>query len=223
MKNAENKEKLLSELLSQNGSFDSGLIIGVSGFARCGKNTLAEILSQYSSHLGLSTKMFSFAYALRQDLNSFCKEKFGISSFTEDTLDKGKIRSILIAYGQSQRALSEGSYWWKKLMPEINSFFSSGGNVAIISDLRFKEYGFDEVDFIRSYANSLIITLTRVCEDGTFVSPAHESESENFPKIASNADLNLTWKTVSKEENSIIFESIPAINTLDRKLKETFK
>lgn len=223
MKSMENKDKLLSELLSQNKNFDSGLIIGVSGFARCGKNTLAEILSEYSSHFGLNTKMFSFAYALRQDLNSFCKEKFGISAFTEDTIDKSKIRNILIAYGQSQRSLSDGTYWWKKLLPEINSFFTSGGNVAIISDLRFKEYEFDEVDFIRSYRNSLILTLSRICEDGSLVAPAHESESENLPKIASRSDLNLTWNTVSKEQNSIIFESIPAINILDKKLKEIFK
>lgn len=223
MKNEESKNKLLSELLIQNRNFDSGLIIGVSGFARCGKNTLAEILSEYSSHLGLNAKLFSFAYSLRQDLNSFCKEKFGISAFTEDTVDKNKIRSILIAYGQSQRSLSEGSYWWKKLMPEINSFFSSGGNIAVISDLRFKEYELDEVDFIRSYANSLIITLNRTGEDGKLIAPAHESESKNLPQIASMADLNLTWKTVSKEQNSIIFESIPAINILDKKIKDIFK
>lgn len=223
MKNTENKEKLLSELLIQNRNFDSGLIIGVSGFARSGKNTLAEILSKYSEHLGLNAKTFSFAYALRQDLNSFFKEKFGISAFTEDSVEKSKIRNIMIAYGQSQRQLSDGSYWWKKLMPEINSFFGSGGNVAIISDLRFKEYEFDEVDFIRSYKNSMIVALSRTYEDGSHVPPAHESESKNLPFVSSMADLNLTWKTVSREENSIIFESIPAINALDNKLKEMSK
>ena len=217
------KKKLLSELLIQNRNFDSGLIVGVSGFARCGKNTLSEVLSEYSNHLGLNSKIFSFAYALRQDLNSFCKEKFGISAFTEDTADKNKIRSILIAYGQSQRSLSDGTYWWKKLMPEINSFFTSGGNIAIVSDLRFKEFELDETDFIRSYMNSIIITLNRTIDDGSSIPPAHESESKNLPQIASIADLNLTWKTCSKEKNSIIFESVPAINLLNSKFKNIFK
>lgn len=193
------------------------LLIGISGYARSGKDTLASILKESLLSSGIKTKVFSFAFSLKNDINDFCNSKIGISSFTEVTELKNKIRPILIAYGQVQRNISNGTYWLNKLKPEIDNFFIDGGTVAIISDLRFKEYEFDEVDFIRSYKNNMIITVSRIMENGILNTAAHESESENLPRISRAADYELTWNT-NENKNELKSQSQKCLDLLYSKL-----
>jgi hypothetical protein len=193
------------------------LLIGISGYARSGKDTLASILKESLLSSGIKTKVFSFAFSLKNDINDFCNSKIGISSFTEVTELKNKIRPILIAYGQVQRNISNGTYWLNKLKPEIDNFFIDGGTVAIVSDLRFKEYEFDEVDFIRSYKNNMIITVSRIMENGILNTAAHESESENLPRISRAADYELTWNT-NENKNELKSQSQKCLDLLYSKL-----
>lgn len=211
------KEDIL-KLSEENSLFKDKVIVGVSGFARSGKNTLCDILNNFCKSKGLESKVFSFAFALRQDLNSFCTEKFGISAFTETSEEKNKIRPLLISYGEVQRNLSSGTYWLSKLKPEINNFFKNGGSVALISDLRFKVFDFDEIDFVRSYPNSLIYCVSRIKENGEEVKAAHTSEAENFPKICKKSDVNCTWKTVQTNSQDLIFNAMPFLNSLNKKI-----
>jgi len=206
------------KIISENLEFKNQLIIGISGFARSGKNTLAEIIKDFCHSKKVDAKIFSFAFQLRQDLNSFCKEKFNISAFSEVTEEKNKIRPILISYGEVQRGLSRGSYWWQKLKPEINNFFRNGGNVAIISDLRFKEYEFDELEYIRSYPNSCIFCVSRKNESGELVPPAHQSEADNFPKICKKSDINLIWDTVDPNSRDLVFNALPVVSFTNKKI-----
>jgi hypothetical protein len=170
-------------------------VIGISGFARSGKDTLASLVDLSLNQNGTKSKIFSFASALKLDMKDFFEQKLGISPFTNDTILKEKIRPILISYGNVQRTLSNGTYWFNRLKPEINKFFETGGDVAVIPDLRFKEYEFDEYDFVRSFGSSFIITVSRKLDDGSFNKPAHESEEKSFPFFKNVADFNLIWKT----------------------------
>lgn len=171
------------------------MLIGISGFARSGKDTMARLVRTSLSAKGVRAKVFSFASSLKEDVDIFCKEKFGISSFVEDTLQKNKIRPILVAYGNCQRSLTRGNYWIDKLKPKIDLFFKNGGDVGIISDLRFKEYDFDEYDFIRSYSPSYIATVSI---EGN--RPAHESEEKSFSFFLKNSDSNIVWESSDSEE-----------------------
>jgi hypothetical protein len=192
-------------------------VIGISGYARSGKDTLASIMKDFLTDKKVKTKIFSFAYALKKDIDDFCLSKIGISSFSEITEMKSKIRPILIAYGQVQRNISSGTYWVNKLKPEIDMFFENNGAVAIISDLRFKEYEFDEVDFIRSYKNNMVITVSRIMENGILNTAAHESESENLPRISRIADYELTWNT-NGNKNELKNQSQKCLDLLYSKL-----
>ena len=174
-------------------------VIGISGFARSGKDTLASILGSRLTTAGLAVKILSFAFSLKGDIDDFCKSKIGISAFSEETDLKSKIRPILIAYGACQRQISGGKYWLNKLKPEIDRFFENGGDVVIVPDLRFKEYEFDEFDLIKSYSQSTIFTVSKVLPCGSLNPPAHESESKNFPFFLENSDLNLTWSSSNNE------------------------
>lgn len=193
------------------------LVIGISGYARSGKDTLANILKSSFTENKIKTKIFSFAFALKNDIDSFCLSKIGISAFTEDTDQKSKIRPMLISYGQVQRGASSGTYWLKKLKPEIDQFFENDGDVAVVSDLRFKEFEFDETDFIKSYENNAIVTISRIMENGMLNVAAHESELENLPRISKIADFELTWNT-NNNKNELKSQSKNCLDFLCSKI-----
>jgi hypothetical protein len=172
-------------------------VIGISGFARSGKDTLASLLNSKLNERGFRSKIFSFATALKLDMESFLVDKFGISPFTNESDLKSKIRPLLIAYGNAQRDSSKGTYWFNRLKPEIDSFFENNGSVAIIPDLRFKQYEFDEFDFIKSYSSNFIVTVSRQLKDGSMNKAAHSSEEGSFPFFVKNSDHDLIWGTHS--------------------------
>jgi len=174
-------------------------IIGVSGFARSGKDAFSCILLNELASIGAKAKTFSFASNLKADINDFCLNKIGFSAFTEDHASKEMIRPLLISYGNLQRNVSSGTYWFKKLKPEIDTFFEKGGNIAIIPDLRFKEYEFDEYDFIRSYENNFIVTITKRLANGSLNPPAHESEAKSSAFFLKNSNFNLVWNESSDQ------------------------
>ena len=193
------------------------LIIGISGFARSGKDTAASIIDSFFTESGKKVKIFSFAYALKSDINDFSIEKIGISSFIEDSDLKSKIRPILIAYGAVKRTLSNGRYWLDKIKPEIDTFFEGGGDIAIISDLRFKEFDFDEYDLIRSYENNLVINISRESENGNLIQAAHESEEKNQPFFIKNSDKLLFWKS-SQDKIYLNNQIKDIISTIESKI-----
>lgn len=174
-------------------------IIGISGFARSGKDTLAKSVKRCLEDQGFKVSLFSFAQALKYDIDDFCSSKLGITSFCEDTSQKEKIRPMLIAYGNCQRNITNGTYWINRVKPQVDSFFSGGGDFAIISDLRFKEFDYDEYDFFRSYPKNLIFTVSLVNEDGIMNGAAHESEERSFPFFLSNSDFNLKWNKTNDQ------------------------
>jgi len=170
------------------------LIIGISGFATSGKDTCASLVHSYLGHAGLNSKTFSFANALKQDIDDFCTQKIGISAFTTDPLFKTKIRPILISYGQIQRNLSNGTYWIYKVNPQINEFFDSGGNVAIVPDLRFKEFEYDELDYIRSFDDSIVVNVERI-DNNNLIKAAHDSENEYYKILYNESDIKIKWQS----------------------------
>ena len=59
-------------------------IIGIAGNARSGKDTVGHFMKDIAEKQGRQVALVSFAAALRDELNSFCLEKLGISSYTTD-------------------------------------------------------------------------------------------------------------------------------------------
>lgn len=191
-------------------------IIGIAGFARSGKDTLAKSIKTGLEKQGVKVGLFSFAKALKDDIDSFCVEKFNISAFCEESASKSKIRPILIAYGNCQRNATSGGYWIERLKPEIESFFNSGGDCAIVTDLRFKEFEYDEYDFFRSYDRNFIITVSLFDNNGELNPAAHKSEEKSFPFLLSNSDYNVEW-TKSNDKDYIALKANECIKLIKNK------
>lgn len=191
----------------------NNILVGIAGYARSGKDTMASLIRSHLDSLGIQTKTFSFARELKEDLDDFCTEKFKISAFEEDSEKKSKIRPLLVAYGNCQRNISEGKYWMEKIKPYVDGFLNTNGPaVAIITDVRFKKYKFDEYDFVRSFLKNCLFTVSR---EG--VGPANSDESENFPFFESHADLNVKWSS-SQDGDYLQTKIKPCIEAILNKL-----
>ena len=91
-------------------------LIGIAGFARTGKDSLASFLSKVLSKEERLCKITSFAYYLKKDIDSFLKSRLNISAFTEDPKEKEIIRPLLVCWGTKIiRDKIDSEYWIRKM------------------------------------------------------------------------------------------------------------
>lgn len=160
-------------------------LIGISGVSRCGKNTLATILSSYFENV----KEVAFATKLKEELDPFIREKFGFSAFTENDEEKNQIRDLFVWYGATMRKRTNGRYWVEAVMKDINPFVTT-----IITDVRYE----NETRLIQE-AGGKVIHLRRFDVDWLgekiYKAAANKEEELNDPKVAAIADFHFEWPT----------------------------
>lgn len=133
----------------------STLIIGISGAARAGKNTVAEhIVAKYGA---LGVRQYALADALKEEIFDFLQDfnfaaqynfvpEAGLplidathvfsSREKVDFVDSVKpyLRSLLQTWGTEYRRARDESYWIDRLLERI---VKEGPRVALITDVRF--------------------------------------------------------------------------------------
>jgi hypothetical protein len=170
------------------------LIFGISGVARCGKDTLAKHLISKLSKSGFPCMSLSFASALKTDLDDFTKEKFGISAFTEDTKEKEIIRPLLVCYGTDVCRKLDPEYWIKKVEKRVKT---SNNNkiIVVIPDVRYE----NEARWIQQNGG-FVIHLKRMGQK-----PANFQEKVNDPIVKKIADYKIQWKTFTDEKETCFY------------------
>ena len=105
------------------------IYIGVSGFARSGKNLFCDIAQKVlKEKYNLTSKTYALAYFLKKDCEPFIQEKLGLSAFSEKTEDKNAFREMLVWYGGVKRKQTELCkvflhFTKKKLSRNFGKFF----------------------------------------------------------------------------------------------------
>jgi hypothetical protein len=168
------------------------MIIGISGYARSGKDTFGLSLQRVLKTFKIKSKVNAFANVLKQDLDSFLIKKFNISAFTKNDEEKFLIRPILVAYGESKR-MQNPNYWIEQIKEK------SKNNLTIVTDVRYE----NEARWIIEN-NGFLIHLKRQKSDGSFVEAPNPQEAKNNPKVSELASLEVTWNTI--ENNGIVDE-----------------
>lgn len=193
-------------------------VIGISGVARAGKDTFASILINELNALGKTVDKFAFADALKQDCDSFCKEKLGISAFTQKTEEKLLIRPLLVWYGDAKRKQTNGRYWVDIIDKQVRA---SNADFCIVTDVRYDFYPKDEINWVKGECDGVVVHVSRYSWDGlwevadnkirtmphtilpdskfrhkVFVQPANDHERENDPKVKAKADRVVEWENV---------------------------
>ena len=168
-------------------------IIGITGFARSGKDTFYK----YSSEIldKADCNRYAFADALKKECDSFLKENVGVSSFTEDLQDKEFIRPFLVTYGTHLRRKRDENCWVKKVERSIKEeVVDSKNNFVFITDVRFE----NEAQWIKSLGG-YIFQITR---DG--FGPANEEEHVQSALIKPLVDFHVMWPTFGQEIASCV-------------------
>jgi len=200
--------------------------IGVGGLAKAGKDLFCKIAINLLNEKKITSVKFAFADELKDDLDSFLREKYGISSWTYDPKEKELIRGMLVAHGCCKRNQTGGKYWIDKLQDKIYSFGLSLPQVVFVSDVRFS----NEVDFIHSL-NGKFIHLSKYrlhrCEkegyqqkiEKIFCLPPNDEEKLNDPIIKKMADYILEWEDIQGSINIELKHDISMNEYLIRNVK----
>jgi len=158
------------------------MIIGISGVAKSGKDTLFKLLNMKEDIFS----RFAFADELKSDLRDLLIEKFNIDLNNCSPEEKELIRPIMVSYGVCARNIDK-SFWINKISTKIQSF--SNPRIPVITDVRYE----NEQDFIRKQSdNSKIIYVERA---GFY--PINEEEEKNDSKLKENSDYILRWNSFS--------------------------
>ena len=196
-------------------------VIGVAGYARSGKDTFVKIASKILKQNGYTTSVLSFARGLKDDLDPWLKDKYGISAWTEDTAEKQLIRPFLVAHGCGKRIQTEGKYWIDKVDEMIrftNSHEYKDGNnhVYFVSDVRFP----NEEKWLHKKWKGWLVHLRKynvhfsespIFVDGisrndlpikTYDSAPNEEEAKNDPLVMAKADFKLELEEVITREKA---------------------
>lgn len=159
-------------------------IIGVTGFARSGKDTFFQESSKILSKA--KCYRYAFADALKDESDDFLKRNVGISAFTENNQDKELIRPFLVTYGTHLRRKLNPNCWIEKVEKLIDdNHQDSNNNFIFITDVRFE----NEAQWVKSIGG----IITKVTRDN--VKAANEDEHIQSALIEKYVDLHIIWPT----------------------------
>lgn len=163
-------------------------MIGISGYARSGKDTFGESLQRVFLTYGIKSKTYALATQLKVDIDFLTKGDFAISAFTKDDEEKKIIRPLLVGYGES----------WRKANPdhwiEILDSNLEPRTLPIITDIRYE----NEANYVLEN-QGFLLNLSRSLPDGNLVQPANEEEKLNAPKVKLKSSFDLCWATVEDQ------------------------
>lgn len=158
-------------------------IIGISGYARAGKDTLADSLLLELSHRGNLTAKLKFATSLKRALTRACADiGITVDFETDDPATKARIRDLMVEFGRTCRSFDQDCFV-KKTISDMDKLFNLGLQVALVSDLRYTNEG----RLMREYAlsNKIEYTQIDIHRTGTFA-----ANQEEFDSISDLLDEN---------------------------------
>lgn len=172
------------------------MILMISGPARSGKDTVADIICE--NYPQYDFQRFAFATALKQECEEYIQEKYKSSVW--DDSKKHLFRKHLIDYGCQKRKETNGRYWVDKFLdihrenPNNNwlitdfRFGGETGEKQAIYNILLEDYFFSD-DYLRS------IHLIRI-QDNEPILPTIPEEIQNEDLLRQDADklLFLEWK-----------------------------
>ncbi len=189
-------------------------IIGVSGLARSGKDTIADALEKEikNSFPNLNVQRVSLAQCLKEEMAPFLKEKFNVDVFELDGEEKERFRPLLVAYGYAKRIATKGGYFTSMLQQRMDI---EKADVYIISDIRYADNEADELFWLKNQ-NGKLIHIKRfdlVADKKKYFKAPNEDEKRNDPVLHKNADFQIDWPSAKTPED---------LKIMSKKLCESF-
>lgn len=193
-------------------------VIGISGLAGDGKDSVAAILREYiaSHHPNVNFWRVALADKLKSECQLACMEIYGIDPLNCSREEKEIIRDVLVFHGKIKRIETMGTYWTGKAQTEIDRKHSlyPGDSVFCIPDIRYASYSNDEVAWIKANKNGFLIHVKKYkmifCEKSNsfikkYSEPVNNEEFINCPSTEALADYVIEWedKSPNKPEEDV--------------------
>ena len=193
-------------------------VIGIAGYARCGKDTFCKIASSILTEEGYVVEKLAFADELKRLADPICRELFGISAWTDDTEEKKVIRPGLVWIGCGLRENKDPNIWINKVdgsLEERYQQFQDEGRsqkrVYFVSDVRFP----NEADWVHQNWDGWVLHLSKFHRamvtgeiEQIFDSAPNVEEAKNDPLVKEKSDFRLEWEDVRMSDPSIKLSEI---------------
>lgn len=173
-------------------------IIGISGLARSGKDTLFKFLSEKLKNKNISSRRLAFADELKEECDDFLKKNIGISAFTEINTEKEIIRPFLVCYGTKVRRRLDKNCWINRLSNKLKSV---NQDYVFITDVRYK----NEIEWVKSQGGKTI----HIERYGN-IAP-NEEELRNDPILKNSSQYRVKWKNFKETDNLYINNKVNSI------------
>lgn len=188
-------------------------VIGVCGSATSGKDLFCDLV--INELRSAKIVKLGFADQLKRDCSKFLIETCGVDDPFQPR-NKTQIRPLWNWYGEFMRTETKGQYFIENLESKIDFLCSNGVyDTFLIPDLRYKEYEYDELDFIKRYPNSTTVFIDKFeIKDGniSYSPPANASEAKNNPILRKLCDYHLKWPDCKGNLEKISKFCIPEVD-----------
>jgi len=165
-------------------------MIGITGVATSGKDTLFNFLHKKFKEKGIQCKRYALADLLKKKIKPFIKEEFNIDINNLSAKEKESIRPVLVIYGKIKREQSNGRYWIDLLDENIDKNTS----IPIVTDIRYAEYEKDELHWLINENKGFLVHISRVL-NGKIISPANNEEAKNDAILSVKSNYKMIWCT----------------------------
>lgn len=149
------------------------LVIGLTGKAGCGKDTLAALFKRY--HSDQNVRLMAFASALKRRAGVVFDEPMSAFYDTKDAMSKWGMtyRALLQKFGtEFAREMIDKDFWVKTLDYEYNSVCSNA-DVVVITDVRFD----NEAEWVLAQGGFIVEIHRGQASDLTEQEMEHASEA----------------------------------------------
>ena len=173
-----------------------GKLIGITGYARVGKNYFTSHAKAILEDRGERVVEYSFAAKLKEEMRRVLMDEFGIDILNCTPQEKELIRPVVVYWAEIRRTVSKGTYFINSIKDKVEKSLNDGF-IVFITDVRFKEYTFDELDYIKSSGCLIGIRRFSKTEGGNrvYIPPAIDKEKANGPILYQNSDYIVDWET----------------------------
>lgn len=170
------------------------MIIGISGVARSGKDTLANGFVKIFEELGIKAKRYALADELKLEVRSFIKKTLNIDVFDLTDYQKKLIRPFLVFWGTHIRRENNKNCWIESLEKQLKP-----DTLTIVSDIRYE----NEAEWVKKNGG-ILIHISRIGDFGNIIEAPNEEERQNDPILAAKADASFVWQTFGNDNKNLL-------------------
>lgn len=181
-------------------------VIGVTGVARCGKDTFCTIAKEILAKNNYRAKHYCFANKLKEEVAPFLRDMCKVDAWTNDSATKVDLRDFLVWYGTTWWRKRDPKRWIRAVDLEIKSDMNDV-EIALVGDVRY----LNEADWVHSWGGYMVhIAAYKMDEELTpnlyegekyatvkvknYISAPNEQERINDPIVKGASDYMLQWE-----------------------------